>query len=86
MQDDLFIDEFGRFQMASEDLAAFIDFLRQNEVPCAIQDPTAFTTGGRSYGYGCLEHRYHADVAEELHRQWKSSQEQGQMGHEAQSR
>ena len=46
--DNLFIDEQGRFQMAPDDLAAFVGFLRENEVLCSAEEPGAFAAEGRS--------------------------------------
>lgn len=71
MWEDLIIDERGRFQMPSEDLAAFIRFLKENGVKSAAEGPAAFTTEGQSYGYGRLQNRYDAGLALSLHRYWK---------------
>lgn len=74
MQDQLYIDEQGRFQMASDTLKAFIAFLRDNHVPCSELEPDAFASEGRHYGYGQLHHPYEVDLAEELYRDWTSCQ------------
>ena len=77
MQDDIFIDEQGRFQMLSLELAAFIRFLRENHVPCSELETNAFTAGGQPYGYGRLHHPYEVEVAEDLFRHWRNLQVQG---------
>ncbi|WP_406695636.1 hypothetical protein V5E97_31980 [Singulisphaera sp. Ch08] len=76
MQDEFFIDEQGRFQMATDDLTAFMEFLQANKILCSAEEPSAFTAEGRTYGYGRLHHLYDAEAAEDLHRHWNRDREE----------
>ncbi|WP_435005472.1 hypothetical protein P12x_003336 [Tundrisphaera lichenicola] len=75
MLEELFIDEQGRFQMPSDQVEAFLEFLRENKVPCTVKEPNAFNTEGRSYSYANLDHRYDAEEAASLYRNWRSFRE-----------
>lgn len=80
MPDEFFIDEQGRFQMASDDLTAFLEFLHANKILCSAEEPSAFTAEGQAYGYGRLHHLYDMEAAEDLHRFWKSDREVSREG------
>lgn len=71
--EDLYIDEEGRFQMAGEDLEAFIGYLHDHEVRVEMETADAFRSGGKAYGYGRLLHVFDADTVSGLYRMWKRS-------------
>ena len=58
MNAELFINDEGRFQLPSEELAGFAAYLRENEVPCDVEEAGTFRAEGRSYGFGRLHHLY----------------------------
>ena len=70
----LFIGEQGRFQMASEELGDFIQFLRDNKVRVEVETEDAFQSGGRSYGYGRLVHPFDADSVKGFFQMWHQAQ------------
>jgi len=72
--DVVYIDEQGRFQMATEDLEDFIRFLRDNEVRVEAEAADAFQSVGKTYGYGRLLHLFDADLVHTLYRTWKQAQ------------
>ena len=75
MYDELSINNDGRFQMPSEELAGFAAYLRENEVPCDVEEAGTFPAEGRSYGLGRLHHLYDFETAENLYRTWRRGAE-----------
>ena len=71
MTDELYIDDDGRFQIPSEELAGFAAYLRENEVPCDVEEAATFLSGGRLYGYVRLHHLYDLQSAGDLYRTWR---------------
>ncbi|MGP0070299.1 MAG: hypothetical protein ACLQGP_42695 [Isosphaeraceae bacterium] len=78
--DVVYIDEQGRFQMATEDLEGFVEFLRENKVRVEVETADAFHSGGKAYGYARLLHLYDADSANALYRTWKQLHEGRAVG------
>jgi len=68
--DALYIDEQGRFQMPTDDLEDFVQFLRDNEVRVEIETAVAFHSGGHDYGYGRLVHLFDTDAVTNFYRMW----------------
>ncbi|QEH38991.1 hypothetical protein OJF2_76030 [Aquisphaera giovannonii] len=73
MDTELYINEQGRFQIASEELAGFVAYLRENAVPCDVQPAERVQAGGRSYGVIRLQHLYDTDTARGLYRTWRQA-------------
>jgi hypothetical protein len=71
MNDELYIDDDGHFQMPSEELASFTAYLRENGLPCDKEESRTFVAEGQSYSFGCLRHPYDIDAAQELYRTWR---------------
>lgn len=67
---DIFVDERGGFQLPREELGDFIQFLRDHEVPCDVEEVGTFRTEGRAYGLGRLQHLYDVDTTLDLYRTW----------------
>ena len=68
MLDDFYLDEDGRFQMASDELGDFIRYLRENEVQVETETLDAFHSEGRAYGYGRFLHPFDFEGASTLYR------------------
>lgn len=71
MWDELYLDEEGRFQMLSEELNDFIQFLRDNEVRCNVIQRDAFRAEGEPYSFARIHHPFEIEVAQELYRKWR---------------
>jgi hypothetical protein len=71
MSDDIFIDDDGRFQMPSDELAGLVAHLRENHVPCDMEDAGALRLGGRPYGYARVKHLYDLEIARRLCHAWR---------------
>ncbi|APW60540.1 hypothetical protein [Paludisphaera borealis] len=71
MNDELYISDDGRFQMPSEALIGFIAYLRENEVPCNLEESAAFLSEGRPHGFGLLRHKYDIEAARRLYSTWQ---------------
>jgi len=69
--DVIYIDEAGRFQMATEELEEFIRFLHDNEVRVEAETTGIFHSGGKAHGYGRLLHLFDADAVSRLYRTWR---------------
>jgi hypothetical protein len=54
-----------------EELAGFAAFLRENEVPCVLDEAAIFLAEGRSYRFGRLQHPYDLEAAQNLYRTWR---------------
>jgi hypothetical protein len=75
MLDDLYLDNEGRFQIASDELDDFIRYLRENEVRAEPDARDAFRSEGRAYGYGRLLHLFDSEAASTLYRTWRQTHE-----------
>ena len=75
MNAELFINDEGRFQLPSEELAGFAAYLRENEVPCDVEEAGTFRAEGRSYGFGRLHHLYDMETAQDLYHTWRQGAE-----------
>ena len=59
MNHEPYFDGDGRLQMPSEEwanFAAYLAYLKENEVPCDVGDARVFLAEGRPYGNGHLHH------------------------------
>ena len=71
MNDELSINNDGRFQMPSEELAGFAAYLRENKLPCDVDEAGTFRAEGRSYGFCRLRHLYDIETAQALYHTWR---------------
>lgn len=70
MNDELLINEDGRFQLPAEELPAFAAYLRENHVPCDTDEARTFLADGHPYSFGTLRHLYDLETAQDLYRTW----------------
>jgi len=83
VQDVIYIDEMGRFQMPTDELEDFIRFLRDNEVCVEAETTGVFHSGGKAHGYGRLLHLFDADSVSKLYPTWKHARASGAAGETA---
>lgn len=77
MNDEIFIDEDGRFQMPADKLPEFVAFLKDNKILCDVEDATTFRAEGHTYSFGRLRHAYDIEAAEDLYQSWRRQMEPG---------
>lgn len=73
----VYVDEDGRFQMATDELESFIRFLRENKVRVDAERGDVFQSGGKPFAYARLLYAFDADYVNALYRTWKQSQGRG---------
>jgi len=71
MIDDLAVDDNGCFQIPSEESAGLTSYLRDNKVPCDLQEANAFRAEGRLYHIVRLRHLYDMETVRELYTGWR---------------
>ncbi len=71
MNDELYIDDDGRFQLPSEALASSAAYLLDNHVICDLEDASTFESEGRSYGFARLQHPYDLETTRDHYQAWR---------------
>jgi hypothetical protein len=78
--DELYIDAEGRFQIASDDMVDFLDFLRDHGIHVQVEATKSFHSAGHAYGIARLMHLYDVDSTSELYRTWEKTRGRGVQG------